>query len=96
MKHTTQHHTIGCGCRSVGECQHNLFAEQKALEACIEDFTQQLRQKLIHKLHQNKSGWDDPDWSRAHIIRCLLEHVEKGDMLDVAAFAMFAWNQEAD
>lgn len=96
MRHTTEKHMQACGCRSVGECQHNDFAWQDALEALINDFADTLLKKLKQKFLEGKDGWDDPAWLRADIIRQLLEHVEKGDMVDVAAFAMFAWNQEGD
>ena len=85
---------INCGCRSVGECSHNDFAWLKAIHACVDDFAVQLKAKLHAKHLEGKSGWEDPSWERDDILRQLREHVDKGDMLDVAAFAMFAWNQE--
>lgn len=95
MKHTTEQHMISCGCRSVGECNHNLFAEQKALTTCVDDFAYQMKTKLISKANQGKSGWDDERWSPEDIKQQLLEHLEKGDMIDMANFAMFAWNQQS-
>jgi len=94
MKHTIEKYTTPCGCRSVDECYHNLFSEKKALEGCVDDFARALKAKLNEKNRKGKSGWDDPDWSEEDILRQLREHIDKGDMLDVAAFAMFLWNQK--
>jgi len=93
MKHTTEQHREPCNCRSVDECMHNLFAWKDALEACVDDFAEELKLKLTQKFLQGKSGWDDPDWPAEDIIQQLIDHVEKGDYVDVAAFAMFAWNK---
>ena len=94
MKHTVEMYSNRCGCRSVGECTHNVFVGRTSIEACVRDFSDQLRQKLVHKWLEGKSGWDDHDWSYEDIVKQLIEHIEKGDMLDVAAFAMFAWNKQ--
>lgn len=95
MRHATDQHIQPCNCRSVGECDHNVFAWKYALDACVDDFAAQLKKKLIRKAMEGKGGWDDPTWPRDDIILQLREHINKGDMLDVAAFAMFAWNQDA-
>lgn len=94
MKHTVEQHIVNCGCRTVGECNHNWFAESRALEACIDAFAQELKEKLVSKMHRGKSGWDDSAWPKEDILKQLREHIDKGDMLDVAAFAMFFWNQQ--
>jgi hypothetical protein len=94
MKHTTESHSRPCNCRSVGECNCNIFAESDAIDILCRDFGLALAAKLHKKRYEGKSGWDDPDWSRADILRQLRDHIDKGDMLGVAAFAMFAWNQE--
>ena len=83
-----------CGCRSVGECTHNAFAEITAIDACVDEFADALKRKLHKKFIEGNSGWDDPEWPREEIIRKLRDHIDKGDMIDLAAFAMFAWNQE--
>jgi hypothetical protein len=97
MKHTTQQHTIGCACSSVAECKHNLLTEQKALEALIDDFTQHLKQKLIHLANEGKSGWDDERWNIEDILDQIDENLAPaGDMIDIAALAMFLWNRQDD
>lgn len=94
MKHTVEQHMIPCGCRSVEECSHNDFVHLKALAACVDDFAKEMAKKLAWEARQGKQGWDDPGWQREEILEQLRQHLEKGDMVDVANFAMFAWNQE--
>src|SRR5688500_8707654 len=81
-----------CGCRSVGECNHNLTVELSALNACVDSFAHAMKEKLMRKwMRDGKAGWDDPEW-RDHIRESLTRHVEKGDMVDVANLAMMLWN----
>jgi hypothetical protein len=93
VKHRTEDHEVYCGCRSVGECSHNDYAWMHALDACVDDFAEEMKRKLRRKFMEGKRGWDDPAWQREDILRQLVAHVSKGDMVDVANFAMFAWNQ---
>ena len=95
MRHTTDKYTNHCGCRSVGECNHNLFSWARALDACADDFNDEMKRKLKKKFMEGKSGWDSENWDIEDIKRQLIEHVEKGDFVDVANFAMFAWNKSA-
>lgn len=85
---------VNCGCRSVGECNHNDFVSTKALTALVDDFADEMKKKLIKKFMEGYHGWDDPNWSRKEIVDRLYKHIDKGDMVDVANFAMFAWNKE--
>lgn len=94
MLHSTESHYRPCNCRSVGECRCNAFAEGEAIDALVNAFAETLRAKLHRKMYQGRYGWDDPEWPRDEILARLRENLRKGDMVDVAAFAMFAWNQE--
>lgn len=96
MRHSEADHFVACDCRSVGECDHNTFAWRKALDAAVDDFAEQMKCKLAKKFLEGKSGWDDPEWSMEDKLRQLREHIDRGDMIDVANFAMFAWNQAGD
>jgi hypothetical protein len=83
-----------CNCRSAGECTHNAFVEQEALERLVKFFANELRQTLLRNLYKkNKSGWDDPSWSVEDMKAQLIAHVEKGQPIGVAAFAAFWWNR---
>lgn len=99
LRHSTEYYSTSkpCGCRSVGECDHDsyadLIAETRALNGLVDDFAAHLKEKLRLRWRQGRCGWDNPEWPREKIIQALLDHVPKGDMIDVAAFAMFAWNQ---
>ncbi len=95
MKFQESDFEAACGCRSVGECGHNNFAWLMVLEAAVDEFAAKMKAKLRRKaIVDGKSGWDDPEWPIEDIKRQLAEHIEKGDMVDVANFAMFAWNRD--
>lgn len=107
MKHSVEQHMRGCGCRSVGECDHNTFAWMKALDALVDDFAGAMKKKLRKKFVEGKQGWDDPEWSLGSMRQQLVEHAgvsfdwettrvqapESIDPVDVANFAAFMWNR---
>jgi hypothetical protein len=94
MKFNEEQFEVVCGCRSVGECGHNNFAWQKALDACVDAFAKEMKKKLTRKAMEGYHGWDDPNWTAEQINEAMLNHLPKGDMVDVANFAMFAWNRK--
>jgi hypothetical protein len=94
MKVTTEDFIVSCGCRSSGECNHNTFAEQKAIDNLIDRFCTEIKQKLHRKILQGKSGWDDPDWPIENLQEKLINHYIKGDPIDIAAFCAFWWNKQ--
>lgn len=94
MKHTTERYTPACGCRSVGECQHGMFAWMTALNALVDDFAEQMKARLIVKFKEGKSGWDNDDWLAQDIIDQMIAQAEKGDPIDTANFAAFLWNKQ--
>ena len=69
------------------------IAELVALKTCCESFTAEMQAKLVKQHEKGNSGWDDPQWTKADIKEALIEHIQKGDMVDVALFAMFNWNR---
>jgi hypothetical protein len=82
-----------CGCRSVGECVHNLGAEAAALDALVDAFAAAMKAKLQRQRWRGWRGWDDP--ANRNVIRArLAEHLMKpGDQwVDVANFAAMLWN----
>lgn len=90
---TTQQFITACGCRSVGECTHNLFAEEKALRALVRAFAAEMERKLLAKMRDGRSGWDDPA-CRDCIREALRQHIARGDgqMVDIANLAAMLWN----
>lgn len=83
-----------CGCRSAGECNHNTGVDMAAIDALVDAFAHAMKKKLYRKMMEGKSGWDDPTWPMDSIRYALIDHVYKGDPVDVAAFAAFWWNRE--
>lgn len=80
-----------CGCRSAGECLCNPFVGMQALEKLVKVFGKEMVRKLRQKMWEGRGGWDDPK-IREFLKASLKEHIEKGDMVDVANIAMFIWN----
>lgn len=95
MRVTALQFRPACGCRSVGECTHGAFAEFSALDTLVDQFAAAMKAKLRRAaLERGRSGWDDPAWSVDDVRAALLQHVEKGDPVDVANFAAFWWNKQ--
>lgn len=66
-------------------------AEADALGALLDMFVKEMGTKIFTKLQEGYVGWDD--LGNANILRKkLLTNFENGDMIDVAALAMFLWN----
>lgn len=91
MKHTIAKHTKPCGCgKSV--CLCNIYAEQEALSACVNDFAYQMKIRLSEKYNSGKSGWEDA--SEKYLLEALKKNLDEGKMVDVANLAMFIWNSK--
>jgi len=59
-------------------------------DAAVDTFAAAMRAKLTQKRAEGYSGWQDQAmFSRGQLWQMLREHVEKGDPVDVANFAMF-------
>lgn len=56
-----------------------------------DEFSQIVYDKLIDRCKRGRSGWDDPNWTVDQIVETLIGHIQKGDPIDLAAFAMFIW-----
>lgn len=82
-----------CGCRSVGECSHNTFAELDALDAMVDAFAVAMKAKLRKKWREGQRGWDDRECERG-IRNALAWHVERGQgqEVDIANLAAMLWN----
>jgi len=66
-------------------------AEAEALGALLDTFVKEVGTKIFTKLQAGYTGWDDPKIEE-ELKRKLLTNFQKGDMVDVAACAMFLWN----
>jgi hypothetical protein len=73
----------------------NIFSDDDADELGVKRFAKAMNAKLSDKRAQGKYGWNKPDDCTIAYLRRLLEtHVEKGDPVDIANFAMMIWNRE--
>lgn len=58
-------------------------------DAAVELFAAAMRRKLAKKRAEGRGGWHDKAaCSNEYLSKLLREHVEKGDPIDVANFAM--------
>lgn len=81
-----------CGCRSVGECHHNTFAECDAFDAVVDAFAKEMKAKFRRKWREGRGGWDDPNCYEGMRI-ALQEHAARPlQHVDVANFAAMLWN----
>jgi len=61
----------------------------------VDRFRLAMLEKLSIKRLQGRGGWSDPEvCSISDLHAMLLNHVKKGDMVDIANFAMMIWNRE--
>ena len=66
-------------------------AEGEALGALLDVFAKELGGKIFQNLQEGSNGWDNPAVVD-EMKRKLLTDFQKGDMVSVAACAMFLWN----
>ena len=62
----------------------------------LTEFSTKMRRRLFEKWMEGKEGWDDAGWEVEDIIIQLRVSLNKGNMIDVANFAMFAWNKQQE
>jgi len=70
--------------------------ELDKLVPVFDEFTRAMQMKLSLKVFQGSTGWDDPAWTIEMATKALNAHVEKGDLVDVANFAMFIWFKQQE
>lgn len=90
---TVENFVKPCGCRSAGECTHNIFVEVKALDAMVDAFAAEMKMKLHKKWREGQRGWDDPECAEG-IRAALASHVARGrgQEVDIANLAAMLWN----
>ena len=60
-------------------------------ERAIDAFAAEMKRKMRAKERQGYIGWDRP-YLEEGLRRALHMHLDKGDPIDVANFAMMLWN----
>lgn len=90
----------GCGCRSAGEsCRYcdgtsRRLAEKRALGKLHKEFSKKTKDKLFYQVDRGRLGWNYESWTLDDIKQAIILHIEKGDFVDVANLAAFAWNRQ--
>lgn len=97
MLFKTEDFMVPCGCRSAGECSHNVGAELKALNAMVDAFAAEMKKKLKFKMTMGFGGWDNAECLKGIQIGMMAnaaKHVlEGGQEVDIANLAAMIWNQ---
>ena len=84
-------------CRSERDVMQLAFDAPNGLHPQTADLVARFAQALAEKLHKAEkkygysNGWLDDDWQR-ECANKLVEHVQKGDPRDVAAYCAFMWH----
>jgi hypothetical protein len=66
------------------------MGEKSELRKLVRDFSAEMREKLLAKADRGWRGWN-ATYYREIFRSLLVEHVSKGDWVDVANFAAFLW-----
>lgn len=80
----SDYETLLCKLQTLEE----LGGVQHPDDAAVEKLAEAMKQKLAEKRAQGRSGWDT-DCTQQRLSDLLRQHVEKGDVLDVANFCAF-------
>lgn len=65
-------------------------------QLAVRKFAAAMEAKMAVSRAKGRSGWNDPEKCPAgHLAAMLLEHLQKGDPVDVANFCMMLWNRGA-
>lgn len=82
---------IGAEAEGLGGCSVEVLSSEPMHpdDIAIQRFCEVLKQKMERNRAKGRGGWDDKsDCTAETLSRMLREHVEKGDPVDVALFAM--------
>lgn len=71
-----------------------IMSEEEALRELIHAFSEAMLKKLLKKLKEGYSGWDNPEAVTVpHIRKMIRKNIVSNDPIDTANFAAFWWNQ---
>lgn len=60
----------------------------------VDAFAAAMKSKLAKKRAEGYGGWDDPRTPPERLAQFLLDHLKKGDPLDIGNFAMMLFHRE--
>jgi hypothetical protein len=63
-------------------------------DKAVDGFAAAMKAKLAVKRTEGRGGWDHPDTPPALLAKMLVDHLAKGDPVDVANFAMMLFHRE--
>lgn len=73
----------------LGKLSSVVTAAQHSDDIAVDRFAGMMKEKLAQKREQGRGGWDDPDQCTVELLnQLLIEHIPKGDPVDVANFCM--------
>lgn len=67
-----------------------IIDELEKIDWAVDDFADEMKKKMKQKLKEGYKGWDDIK-NKSILSKKLKEHIEKGDMVDVANYCMMIW-----
>lgn len=62
----------------------------------INAFAAVMKEKMAKKASEGRGGWDGPTCNSTMLARMLVEHIAKGDPVDIGNFAMMLWNRQKE
>lgn len=66
-------------------------------ENCVDQFAGAMKWKLAKKREEGRGGWSSKeDCPKDRLVMMMRDHLEKGDPIDVANFAMMLWVRGED
>ena len=68
----------------------------KSIRMLANSFSKEMKEKMLQKFNEGRRGWDDPAWTVEDVKKALIDHIEKGDPVDIANFAAFWWYKQRD
>ena len=69
--------------------QSHLMGDQHPDDIAVDRFAAAMKAKLAKKREEGRGRWDDPEQcSLSYLGKLLVEHIEKGDPIDICNFAM--------
>lgn len=82
-----------CGYHALYHAAHAFFSQKYHNDdAVVDSFAQQMKFKLHYSRERGRGGWEDMEVCPPGTLAPMLnEHVQKGDPVDVANFAMMLW-----
>lgn len=83
--------------RTVAAAPQPPVVEQHTDDAAVNRFAEAMKAKLAVARDKGRGGWDDPaQCTVEYLAKLLVDHIAKGDPIDVANFAMMLHQRQAD